>query len=384
MLTHLQVGNFRSLASRVEFTPGPLSVIVGPNGAGKSNVLDALSFVSEAVLTGLPSAVTSRGGIECVRRRSGGRPFNVKFDLRFSIEGEPARYRFELTGDAHGEYLVKSEEANVRFEGETVEFRRSADGFEGPEGLAPRTDLQSLVLTALAGDRRFKPLTNHLAAMRVYSIFPDTLRKPQTFDPTSPMRSHGENWVSTLKALLDRPADRKDLIDALERTTGDIEDLRVKSAAGFLVAEFKQPTPAGKRKAPLWMGSLQQSDGTLRVAGILTALLQEPPLSVIGIEEPELTVHPGIIPLLMDYLRQASERSQVILTTHSPILLDLLNVEHDHLFVAGRRGGITRLERVSDATLAPVRQDLLRLRDLFEAGELQIQLPLEPEDGEER
>ncbi|MCI5120866.1 MAG: hypothetical protein D3908_06700 [Candidatus Electrothrix sp. AUS4] len=158
----------------------------------------------------------------------------------------------------------------------------------------------------------------------------------------------------------------------LRKFTVDIEDVRVASAAGYLIAEFKQQVKG--QKAKRWFDAAQQSDGTLRVAGLLTALVQTPALPVIGVEEPELTVHPGALPMLYDYLRQASEVSQVFVTTHSPIILDVVDVENDVVFVVNRVDGKTDVKRMADTQLEPVRKSLLRLGDLFMSGDLQLSL----------
>ena len=149
------------------------------------------------------------------------------------------------------------------------------------------------------------------------------------------------------------------------------------SAAGHLIAEFKQQAKAKKGKR--WFDAAQQSDGTLRVAGLLTALLQTPYLPVVGIEEPELTVHPGALPMLYDYLRQADEVSQIMVTTHSPIILDVVDLENDTILVVNRIDGKTDVRKVTDAQLLPVRKSLLRLGDLFISGDLQLSLFEDPE-----
>ena len=113
------------------------------------------------------------------------------------------------------------------------------------------------------------------------------------------------------------------------------------------------------------------------MAGLLTALLQEPALPVIGIEEPELTVHPGALPLIFDYLQEASHRSQVIVTTHSPILLDLLSVDQARVFVVQRQDSATSVVPLSEKSKNAVRDQLLSLGEMMVSGDLlQLQLPL--------
>ncbi len=374
MIKKLYVSNYRSVGPNVEIRPGRLSVFIGPNGSGKSNFLDVLSFVRDAVMQGLPAAITHRGGIDLVRRRSSGHPYNVQVELEIELESGGCTYGFTITGDRLEEYRVKSEKAEIKDANGRISFYRDGDDWQAPEGLSPRMDEQSLALTALGGSARFKPLVDFLSKLMVYTIFPDTLRVPQTFDPVRPMARHGENWVSILRDFKPDSVAKNDLIAALNRLTGDIQDVRVTSAAGYLVAEFKQKTRAEKGKR--WFSASQQSDGTLRVAGLLTALLQEPQLPVVGVEEPELTVHPGALPLLYDYLNQAREVSQILVTTHSPIILDVLDIERDGVFVVNRIEGRTDIKKVTGAQLEPVRKSLLSLGDLFLSGDLQLKLSL--------
>jgi predicted ATPase len=118
----------------------------------------------------------------------------------------------------------------------------------------------------------------------------------------------------------------------------------------------------------------EESDGTLRFIGIVTALLQEPPVPVLGIEEPELTVHPGAIPLLYDFLKEASRRSQVLVTTHSPELLDLVDPEEVRVVLRGREG--TTIGPMSAVQREAVRGRLLTLGEVLRAEGLQQDLPV--------
>lgn len=372
MIRKLHVSNYRSLGPNVCIQPGRLSILIGPNGSGKSNVLQVLSFVRDAVMQGLPAAITHRGGIDSVRRRSHGRPFDVHVELELTLDSVPTRYAFVITGDRLEEYKVKSEMVEILAAEGTCQFSRNGNNWSGPEGLVPHMDEQSLALTALGGTRQFKPLVDFLSGITVYSIFPDTLRVPQRFDSARPMKWHGENWVSILRELVKEGDAKNDFVAGLNKLTGDIEDVRVTSAASHLIAEFKQQVKAQKGKQ--WFDAAQQSDGTLRIAGLLTALLQTPSLPVVGIEEPELTVHPGALPMLYDYLKQTSEVSQIIVTTHSPIILDIVDLQKDIIFVVNRIDGKTDVKRVTDAQLEPVRKSLLRLGDLFVSGDLQLSL----------
>lgn len=360
MIRTLTVSNYRSLGEQVKVGLDDLTVLVGPNGSGKSNVMDALRFVSDTVTIGLPGAITARHGIDAVRRWSGGHPFNVAIRVDLSLDGGPAYYAFELTGSKASEYMVTSEVAEILQGQSHVRFARSHKQWEeSPEGLRPKIDPRSLALPLVGGDERFRPLATALQQIAIYSIFPDTLRTPQAYTPTRPMTRHGDNWVSILK---DQPEEswKADLIAALHRLTGDMKDIRVARAANYLVAKFEHKSP---NKKPKWFDAAQESDGTLRVAGIITALLQDPPVPVLGIEEPELTVHPGAISLLYDFLTQATQRSQVIVTTHSPELLDLVAPEKVRVVARDVEG------RTTVASMDPTQRDTVKKR-LMTLGEI--------------
>lgn len=371
MIRSLTISNFRSVGEEVTLELGDFTVLVGTNGSGKSNVVGALRFVADAVTIGLSGAVTQWRGIGAVRRWSGGHPFDLSIALTLQLAGGHAGYSLRLTGDRADEYRVKSEEADLVSGGEGVGFS-IADGEwrRGPQGLRPPLDPQSLALQLVGGDARFQPLVHALQKLAVYSIFPDTLRAPQKYDPRKPMDRHGSNWSSILK---DQPKEswKSELITALQQLTGDIEDVRIRQAAGYLVTEFRHASTTTKQK---WFTTAQESDGTLRFAGIVTALLQEPALPVVGVEEPELTVHPGAIPLLHDYLRQASKRSQVIVTTHSPDLLDLVAAEDVRVVV--REDGVTSVAPMSDDQRDVVRDGLLSLGEVLRTEGLRPQRSL--------
>lgn len=369
MITALTLSNYRSLGEKVRIEFDPFTVLVGPNGAGKSNIMDALRFLSDAAHAGLSGALAARNGIGAVRRWSGGRPFDVELRVELSVPGGTAMYAFELAGARAEEYEVRREEADISQGSERTRFRiENGVWKEGPPGLQPPLDRQGLALQLVGGDARLQPLVHALQGIAVYSIFPDTLRAPQKYSPVKPMSRHGDNWVSILK---DQPAEswKPELVAAIHKLTGDTEDIQVASAASYLVVELRHASANGK---PKWLDAAQESDGTLRVAGILTALLQEPAVPVIGVEEPELTVHPGAIPLLYEYLVQARRRSQILVTTHSPELLDRVAPEEVRV-VARSADGETRVSR-----MAAHQREIVK-RGLMSLGEVMRTEGLEPE-----
>lgn len=379
MIRRLRCSNFRSLGENVVVHLDALTALVGPNGSGKSNVADAFRFVSDCLRIGLEAAVTKRHGIDAVRRFSEGHPFDLTIHIDLDGPGgESGFYEFVLTGDRAEDYSVKREVAEwggalgrARFEVSDGRWK------DGPADLRPKVERLGLALPLVAADERFSPLANQLRSVAVYSIFPDTLRELQKPDPSRPMTEHGGNWGSVLKELAKQPG-AVQLRAALGHVTGDIDDFQVEQVGGYLVTRFhhSQVKSSGKRRRNKWFDAAQESDGTLRVAGIVTALLQEPPLTLVGIEEPELTIHPGAIPVVYDFITEAADRSQVLITTHSPDLLALLDARS--VRVVTRSGGITSVARMDPSQRDAVESKLLTLGDVLRMEGLR---PGDPDDA---
>jgi predicted ATPase len=377
MITEVTISNYKSLGDGVRLPLGAITALVGANGSGKSNVADVFRFVAESLTVGLEAAIAGRHGINAVRRWSSGRPNNVSIQIQLHEKTFQGSYAFTLAGSSVEDYRVKAEEAVIlRSDTSTDKFQLTEGEWKaGPSDLRPKVTKQSLALPLMAGDERFAPLAGALKNVCVYSVFPDMLREPQKPDTVKPMKQHGENWATTLQGLTSNGG-AGELKAGLAKLTGDMRNFRVRQIGGYLNAEFLHETPRRRVKdRQKWFECAQESDGTLRVAGIITALVQEPPLTLIGIEEPELTVHVGAIPLLYDFLKQASRREQVLLTTHSIELLELLDV--DDIRVVERRSGVTAVSRVRQDQRDSVKQRLMTVGEIISMeGGLQAELPL--------
>jgi predicted ATPase len=112
LLNRIRLRNYKSIAaSDVEL--GALSFLVGPNGSGKSNFLDALHFVADGLRHSLDHALRDRGGINEVRRRSGGHPNHFGLRLDLSLEGATGYYAFRIGSERDGAYVVQREECRI-------------------------------------------------------------------------------------------------------------------------------------------------------------------------------------------------------------------------------------------------------------------------------
>lgn len=215
------------------------------------------------------------------------------------------------------------------------------------------------LLVALSGGLP-QQLMLTLRDMAFYAIDPATLRRPQRPSAASPLHEQGINLASVLQGLADTPA-LEAINDALGAIVGNVAINDVSDVGGYLVTRLREHVHS-QHNGERTISSPHQSEGTLRVIGMLTARYQEPPRHLLALEEPELNLHPGAIGVLCDVLQEASLRSQVIITTHSPDVLSRLPVEA--LRVLEKRAGATSVGLIDAVQRHAI------LEQLFSAGDL--------------
>ena len=123
-------------------------------------------------------------------------------------------------------------------------------------------------------------------------------------------------------------------------------------------------------KQPVRFQAYNMSDGTLRALGLLAAVFQRPTPSVLVLEEPEATIHPGALGAILDLLRHASRRMQVVVTTHSPDLLDAKWIEDRHLRILTWEKGASGVGEVSEAVRESLSEHLMGAGEMLRANVL--------------
>lgn len=240
------------------------------------------------------------------------------------------------------------------------------------QGLAPPVDHASLVLPAIGGIKDFHEIWRGLARMRAYAIDPNRLREAQKPTAGHELKADGSNVASVLREMTARTSHEA---DRLSRTLGTIipnlESFTVKDAGGNLILEFTQ---RWGKQAPqcLSFDASIASTGTLRAVGVLAAAFQLAKPTLIAIEDPDAGIHPGALGTVLEMLEVASQRTQVVITTHNPELLDSKRIRDRYLRMVEWYEGGTRVADVSDAN-----REVLRER-LAGAGELLRTNVLEP------
>ena len=381
-ITKIIIKRFRSFPSAVFEMDNPVFV-VGRNGSGKSNLADVFGFVAEAMSAPLQAVFDRKGGIAAVRNRSAVKSAPPIMGLAFefgSFNGiDGGRFAFEVKALPNYGFRVIREQCLVRTKDgarwwfDRVDTAVGSTWTSNADGLTPALEPTALALPLVGGDERFAPIFKVLGAMRVYSIEPAKLRDMQDPDSGLALRPDGGNAASVLQELTrDRASPlREEIHQFLEAIAPGTTSVVPKKHGNKLSMSFTQTWGEGKK---LIFDAFSMSDGTLRSLGLIMAVFQRPSPSVLVIEEPEATIHPGALGAVLDLIRRASKTMQVVVTTHSPELLDASWITDDNLRIVSWQEGASHLLLPSAATREAMR------RHLMGAGELLRSNALHPEE----
>jgi len=369
----LRIRNYKSI-EKCDIRLSSLTVLVGLNGSGKSNFLDALRFVADSLKSPIEHALQLRGGIDAVRRISTGHPHNFAISLEVSLpKSESATYGFEISARAKGGFEIRHEQ--LELSGRAPRFYRVEDGrlAKSSETNMPPLLPDRLYLTNASGLPVFRPIYDALSSMGFYNLNPDAMKELQNPDAGELLHRDGSNIASVVARL---KSERPEIMDRVDQFLGTI-------VPGIVGAEriplgpretllFKQAVEGSKH--PWKFYATNMSDGTLRAFGTLVAITQlangHSSVSLVGIEEPETALHPAAAGALMEALREASWRTQVLVTTHSPDLLDQMDASSEAVLVAKSDRGNTKIAPIDKASHEAIQRhlstpgELLRLEQL--------------------
>jgi len=391
LIKKVTLGNYRSIR-HCEVELSPLSVIVGRNAAGKSNFVDALHFVRDAVTNQLEFALRTRGGFTDIYWKGGvDTPpwFSIRLDLE--LPAGPAFYNLVVEFDGDRTHRVSSERCVVQSAGTgRLELRRRyghvfvgtdptpTHNLARPGGdISDEISASRLCLPSLVGWAGFEDVYHAISKMVFHNFNPEIMRTPQRPEPGALLAYDGRNVAGVLRELQasDKLAAER-VVTYLSAIGVPLDSIKPISAGGYDVLEFLVSTATNASNRSFT--ALMMSEGTMRALGILVSLMsaagvgdQRP--SLIAIEEPETALHPAATGALFDAMNEAAASTQVIVTCHSPDVLDQPALDPDSIIVATNEGGSTQLGRVSAA-----KRDLLK-RHLFTAGELLRMDQLTPE-----
>jgi len=366
-LTRVVLRNYKSIG-HCDVTLQPLTYLVGSNGSGKSNFLDALHFVRDALSSSLDNAFNERSGLSEVRRRSSGHPNHFGIRLEFQLKsGQKGHYSFYIGSLPARGYEVQSEECVLDGVGRGPFFKVEKGKLKtSSEETFPAITDDRLALVAASGLTVFRPIFDALTSMGFYNLNPKVMRELQRPQDGRLLKPFGENIASVIGHLERVAPDQLTAVqDYLQTVVPMVHGFKRVPIGHMETLEFRQDMAGSKHP---WRFSAQNmSDGTLRALGVLSALFQgnrDYAPTVVGIEEPETALHPAASSALREALARASSQTQVIVTSHSPDLLDDLSIQENSLLAVVSDGGNTQIAPIDAGSRKAMRNQL------FSAGEL--------------
>jgi predicted ATPase len=396
LIRRVVIRNYKSIAA-CDVELGPLTFLVGPNGSGKSNFLDALRFVSDALRYSLEHALRDRGGIDEVRRHSADNAENVAIRLDFQLEnGSYGHYALEIGGTRNS---IEIQHEECRIAGGLLLAGRRPQFFEVSndhvrtsfDQLGPARAKDRLYLVNVSGIGTFRPVYDALANMGFYNLSPDAIRDLQPPDPGELLARDGANLPGVLQKLSIRNPRLKTRVEEyLAQAVPGIYGVDAIPLGPRETVEFVQQDTRGDQWRFL---AANMSDGTLRALGVLLALFQSGAEdyagragpTLVGIEEPETALHPAAAGVLIDSMRDAASMRQVLVTSHSPELLDNPSIADTSILAVVAEDGGTRIGHLDEATRSVLRDHLFTAGDLLRMNQLRPESAarsLKPEDLE--
>jgi len=365
LIRSLQLTNFLSFGPEADgIDLSPLNVVIGPNGSGKSNLIEAIGLLQSAPRE-LAAPVREGGGVRdwLWKGSDNGTPTasleavidypQGKMPLRYGLSFTEVAQRFELTDErienykpypGHDQpYFYFSYEHGRPILNVAQERRELRREEMHPEQsiLSQRKDPDQYPEITYLGE-----IFQSIRIYREWSFGRYTApRLPQKADlPNDFLAEDARNLGLVLNRLRREPAAKRTFLTELDSLYEGIEDFDVNVEGGTVQVFFQENG--------ITVPATRLSDGTLRFLCLLALLCHPNPPPLLCIEEPELGLHPDVLSRLAGILQEASERTQLVVTTHSDILVDALTDSPESVIVCEKENGSTSMRRLSREELA--------------------------------
>lgn len=394
LITSLKVENYKSLRS-IFLDPTGLTVLVGANGSGKTNLADSIDFVSEIYRHGLELAVARRGGYENIahhkRRRS---KRSVGIDVTAIYDWEPpgsknkethhkikTRHKFAFVtkgSSIRAEFYIVQEQVEVYIylddewksllqverQDTKVKFKKGAKdvlkkamprisqslremymGFWNLNSLVEERRALSnteLVVTAVGRLRGvLRGLVDGMSSIKVFQISPTMSREFGVPTPSPELARTGANLPAVVDLLQKKyPESWEQILQIMTKVLPGLEGIEVGYNTSRTLGLFFREKETGR---PWNVNEI--SDGTIQTLAILVAIF-DPRSSALVIEEPENSVHPWVIRNILSACNLAATSKQILITTHSPIVVNYVNPEQ--VWIIWRADGESKIARITE------------------------------------
>ena len=337
-----------------------LNVLIGPNGSGKSNLLEMLALL-RAAPKNLSAPINEMGGLrewrwkgegckpegtlEAVVSAGSGRTEDKK-DLQHQLTITEKGGRFELVDEQIEEYTTDKPSVSRSLYWFSMGHPVLVEGRSERKLRRGNIHPEESILSQLKDPERYPALTllqekyADIRLFRNWSFGPQAeLRRPQSADGRSDFLADGGENLALVFSNIQMRA-KRELMEALRELYDGITDFHLPVQNGHVQLFLEEE---GGREIP----ATRLSDGTLRYLCLLAILLHPEPPGLIAIEEPELGLHPDVLPYLGKLLVQASKRTQLVVTTHSPMLVDAMGDDPESVVVCEKVKGCSQFTRLN-------------------------------------
>lgn len=388
-LEKLTIKNFKSL-SDVTIEPSDLTVIIGPNGSGKTNLANAFAFLKEVYANGLETAVQRSGGFESLFSADSKIYKNtVSFELSFGFtpsefekfismfnrifgttdkilpttksgkiiinhffsitsEGKSKQFDFKVTNESFSINNGENSELYIERKGERIK-KKTSNLFSNLmlkfDKLIDRSIIippqQLLIIINPVIQIFVRDIVLFVSGWSVYQLLPNTAKTPGIPTPNPTLSLYGSN----LPVLVDYVMRKQDgtwqlILETMRRVVPTLTDISTgylynKSVGLFFYEEgFDRP----------WNAE-EVSDGTILTLAMLCSV-NDPRSTLVFIEEPENSLHPWILRELLQNFKGVAGRKDILVTTHSPTLIDM--VAPNDIWCISKSDRKTQINRLTD------------------------------------
>ncbi|WP_414567616.1 AAA family ATPase [Nostoc sp. CCY 9925] len=376
----IRLENFLSYGNEgEEIELQPLNVLIGANTSGKSNLIEAMGIL-RATAKDLPAPFRQGGGISAFLWKGGQEnPIaKIEANLNYPQISHPLRYELSFTATRQRLDLIDEVIENkfpTSLENSVIPYYRYNSGYpdlrRGKLYINPiNVKLDQSILSQKTDPDLYPELSylstefSRICLYRHWQIgrYSEPKNAQKTDLPEHPLLEDGSNLGLFLKDLEYKIGSRK-IIENLNKFYETAEELDVRIYGGTVQIFIReegliQPIPANRL-----------SDGTLRYLFLMALLLDPTPPPLICIEEPEIGLHPDILPTIAEMLIQASGRTQIIVTTHSDALVSALSEYPESVLVCERDEKGSHLRRLEPDKLKNWLENYT-LGDLWRMGEI--------------
>jgi len=367
------VENFRAI-QQCDVELSPVTFFIGANASGKTSYVDALAFIQHALRESLEHAVRVRGGASSIMHH----PFAFPTEARFrvdtsSTDKQTCEYELILNFQDPNSVIVAREECRIHNPDGTQHYYSVANGsVHGSAAIFPSVSSDRIFLSNASGLPEFRFVFDFLAGIAGCETTMPALHfwaqemnhRARSLDPGREQTGLAPRFRRVSR---DHPRQLEIIQQYLRFIAPPFDRIEVVESQGMSWLRFVEKFRSGE---PMAFYATQASAGLLNAAEILLELFDLSSSSPVIIEEPEALLHPGAIHVMRDAFLEASKIRQVLVTTHSPDLLDDDSVPAEWIRTVYRDETGTHIQALDDGTKSVIRDHLYTPGQLLRQGGL--------------